>query len=278
MAVGEYQTTAPDVALAERWNGKKWSVLHPIIPAGAAASGFNGVSCTSPSACTAVGFVDQASKYLTLVETWNGTRWSVAHTPNPPHSVLTELNAVTCASKSACTAVGVQRRNGSVVTMTFAERFNGTKWSTQRTPRPTGTTASQLSAVSCVAPNACTATGAYQKKDNQSRTLAERWNGTKWSIQNTPNPTKNPNKYLSGVSCTAANACTAAGYTSGPVVWQTTIVEQWNGHKWSVQRSPSPGSDSELLGVSCTSTSDCTAAGWWETQNTGPKKTLVERR
>ena len=277
MAVGGYQTTT-DVALAERWNGKKWTVLHPTIPAGAAASDFYGVSCTSPRACTAVGYVDQASTYLTLVETWNGTRWSVRQTPNRPHASQNKLYAVTCTSRSACMAVGLSTQRGSDISSTLAERFNGRKWSLVYTPRPAGAIFAEFQGVSCVAANACTATGDYQKTPNHSRTLAERWNGKKWAIQKTPNPTTDPNKYLYGISCTAANACTAVGYTSGNVVWDTTIVEQWNGHKWSVQRSPSPGSDSELLGASCSSTSDCMAAGWYETQNTGPEKTLIERR
>ena len=278
MAVGYYQTTAPGVALAERWNGKKWSLLHPTIPAGARASGFYGVSCTSSRACTAVGYVDEASVYVTLVETWNGTRWSIAHTPNPPHSELSELNAVACTSGNACTAVGEWTQNGGAPTMAFAERLHGGKWSIDHAPHPTGAIVSEFKGVSCVAPNTCTATGDYEKKPNQSRTLAEGFNGRKWSIQHTPNPTSDANKYLFGVSCTAANACTAAGYTLGNVVWDTTIVEHWNGHKWSVQRSPSPGSDSDLTGVSCSSTSDCAAAGWYEKTNTGPTKTLIERR
>lgn len=237
-----------------------------------------GVSCTSPRDCTAVGYVDEASVYVTLVETWNGTRWSVAHTPNAPHSERSELSAVDSASRSARTAVGEWTQNGGTPTLTFVERFTGGKWSIDHAPHPTGAIVSEFNGVSCVAPNACTATGFYEKKPNQSRTLAERFNGKKWSIQHTPNPTTDPNKYLFGVSCTSAKSCTAAGYTEGDVVWDATIVEHWNGHKWSVQRSPSPGSDSDLYGVSCSSTSDCTAAGRYERTNTGPQKTLVERR
>jgi hypothetical protein len=42
-------------------------------------------------------------------------------------------------------------------------------------------------------------------------TLAEHWNGSRWAIQPTPNPTGQAPSVLSGVSCTAATACTAVG-------------------------------------------------------------------
>jgi hypothetical protein len=43
-------------------------------------------------------------------------------------------------------------------------------------------------------------------------TLAERWNGTSWKTQTTPNPAGAGYSQLNGVSCTSASACTAVGY------------------------------------------------------------------
>ena len=42
-----------------------------------------GVSCASASACTATGYYYNGSVYPTLAERWNGTKWSIEHTPNP---------------------------------------------------------------------------------------------------------------------------------------------------------------------------------------------------
>jgi hypothetical protein len=159
----------------------------------------------------------------------------------------------------------------------LAERWNGKHWSIAATPDPGGAAGSELSSVSCTAAGECSAVGDCEKEINHSRTLAERWNGKKWSVQKTRNPTSNPNKTLLGVSCTSAKSCTAVGDTSGPLVWYATLVEHWNGSKWSVQGSPHPGTDSQLQGVSCSSTSTCTAVGWHETDS-GPQKTLVEHR
>jgi hypothetical protein len=66
--------------------------------------------------------------------------------------------------------------------------------------------------VSCTSATACTAVGHYQNGAGTRVTLAERWDGTSWTIQ--PTPSLSPNYFyttLSGVSCTSATACTAVG-------------------------------------------------------------------
>src|SRR5690242_7134762 len=98
-----------------------------------------------------------------------------------------QLAAVNCTSTSACTAVG-DFTNGSGTQVTLAERWNGTSWSTQATPAPTGATAAQLSAVRCPSSTSCVAVGFYDDNSGNRLTLAQRWNGTSWSNQSTPNP------------------------------------------------------------------------------------------
>src|ERR1700677_2944311 len=69
----------------------------------------------------------------------------------------------------------------------------GPTWSIQPTPDPAGGVV--LSGVSCISTQACIAVGHYTKTRSGSSksvyvTLAERWNGTTWSIQTTPDPAK----------------------------------------------------------------------------------------
>jgi len=112
VAVGEYRANANGfmVPFAERWNGTSWSVLR--IPANPGASPFDngsfltGVSCISPSVCTAVGyFYDTVGGLSTLAEVWNGTSWSLEHPPAPggAHRILGD---VSCVPMGGCTAVG----------------------------------------------------------------------------------------------------------------------------------------------------------------------------
>jgi hypothetical protein len=109
----------------------------------------------------------------------------------------------------------------------LAERWNGTKWSLQTTPNPTGAVQSYLSGVSCASASACTAAGHYFN-GTTTVTLAERWNGTKWSLQHTPNPTGSTDSELHGVSCASASACTATGYYNNGTT-PVTLAERWNG-------------------------------------------------
>ena len=82
MAAGSYSTSlspdGPVKLLAERWNGKKWTIVPSPDPGGAVQSFFNGVSCTAPSACTATGEQHSASGGgHTLAERWDGATWTV---------------------------------------------------------------------------------------------------------------------------------------------------------------------------------------------------------
>jgi hypothetical protein len=47
----------------------------------------NGVSCPSSISCTAVGYYFPGSGRQALAEHWNGTAWSIQHTPNPVGAV-----------------------------------------------------------------------------------------------------------------------------------------------------------------------------------------------
>jgi hypothetical protein len=51
-----YNSTGVQVTLAEVWDGSRWAIQPTPNPVGAGASVLLGVSCTSPGACTAVGY------------------------------------------------------------------------------------------------------------------------------------------------------------------------------------------------------------------------------
>jgi hypothetical protein len=224
-AVGYYYNGTTNLTLAEHWNGTKWLLQHTPNPTGATNSDLGDVSCTSASACTAVGSYYGATSKVMLAEGWNGTKWSLQPTPDPTGATDSSLNGVSCTLASACIAVGYYY--SGTTDMTLAERWNGTKWSLQPTPNPTGASNSILGGVSCISASACTAVGYSPNYDATANvTLAERWNGTKWYLQPTPNPTGTTNSTLGGVSCSSAHACAAVGkYFNGTDV---TLAEGWN--------------------------------------------------
>jgi hypothetical protein len=141
----------------------------------------------------------------------------------------------------------------------LVERWNGKRWSIQPTPRLQG----DLAGVSCSSETACIAVGQvgiYNGYDSYERTLVERWNGAKWSVQQTPIVGAG-NSSLSGVSCVSPTACTAVGSQDPGVPRGVPLVERWDGKSWSIQPTPVTQSGGGLAAVSCTSTRWCMAVG-----------------
>jgi hypothetical protein len=208
--------------VAERWDGRGWTLQSTPAPAGAAFTSLSGVSCTSASACTAVGdsSAGGGAPELTLAERWDGTSWALQETPNPVSSIQS-LSAVSCTSPSACSAVGSYSTPGG--DRTLAERWDGTHWTIQPTPNPAGATNDDLNGVSCTSASRCIAVG-FHGDSGSGGPLVEAWDGSRWTIQRTPSVA---NGGLRGVSCTLVIVCTAVGGDS-----QAPLVE----------RSPPPGS------------------------------------
>src|SRR5690349_15086227 len=73
-AVGNHRAAPPafSALLAEQWNGTKWTLQTFTDPSAGGSPGPTprGVSCASPSGCSAVGFAKSV-----LAERWNGTVW-----------------------------------------------------------------------------------------------------------------------------------------------------------------------------------------------------------
>jgi hypothetical protein len=244
------------VTLAEAWNGNSWSLRSTVNPSGALSSSLSAVSCTSATACTAVGGHGTASSdTATLAEVWNGKSWTVQHTIDPG-TLSSELLSVSCVA-SFCMAVGDS--GGGAVTL--AEAWNGTSWSVQSTPNPSGATGSSFAGVSCTSATQCIAVGSSFNSSGGEVTLSETWDGASWTILSTPSPAA-AFSYLASVSCKSATACTSVGGDRQDMEGQTTLAESWNGVSWAIQSTPNPAAyGSSLSAVSCTSGSACTAVG-----------------
>ena len=90
--------------LIESWNGASWSVVPS--PSRGIDSSLASVSCPSATACTAAGEYTtmRSDAGKTLIESWNGTNWSVVFSPN--RGTDSFLASVSCLSGTACTATG----------------------------------------------------------------------------------------------------------------------------------------------------------------------------
>jgi hypothetical protein len=277
-AVGAYVTSSDAlVTLAEAWNGSAWAIQATPNPAHVTSSELEGVSCTSPGTCGTAGFqVGGSGVRLPLAEGWNGSAWRIHATPTPTGAKTSGLDGVSCASATACTAVGYYD-NTPRTSATLAETWNGSAWAIQPTPNPAGAIGANLNGVSCPAPSACIAVGSYVYHPTvfSTRPLAESWNGSAWSLQSVPIPGGAQGGSLEAVSCTSPDACTAVGFYSPHPGDPIALAERWNGRDWTIQAAVTPGIISYLFGVACPSATACTAVGWYNT-GVGDAKPLAE--
>ena len=115
MAVGTYRSRrSPNATLAEYWDGKTWSIVpSPNVRPPGEADVLNSVSCTSVSACAAVGayFINlganEGDLTRALTESWDGKTWSIVPSPNVASAASSDLlSSVACTADRACVAVG----------------------------------------------------------------------------------------------------------------------------------------------------------------------------
>jgi hypothetical protein len=192
-----------------------------------------------------------AVAFALLVQMEAGAR-SASGLEAPPASSggTTTLVGVSCIRPDACIAVGNDQRPSS--STVFAERWDGHSWSIQTPPMPPGDNAF-FEGVSCSVPDACTAVGYYLPPEGVPvKNLAERWNGTAWRIETTPDPSFTTARGLVSVSCTAPNDCMATG---------RGYVELWNGKWWALHRLTVPGDSVPGGSVSCSSSVACMIVG-----------------
>ena len=234
VAVGTTYPLAPyDQTLVESWNGSIWSIVPSPDPGN--DNWLLGVSCPTANDCVAVGGTGfgVGAGDRTLVESWNGTAWSVV--PSDASGTNPVLTGVSCTDSDSCTAVG-SYTDGVGDEQSLAESWNGTAWSLVPSQNPNGLQVG-FSGVSCTSTASCTAVGGRGAGPSTATSMIETRTGTSFAQATGPAPTDG---YLYGVSCTAATACVAVGsYGGGDGAGPGhTLVETWSGGVWSVVPSP----------------------------------------
>ena len=172
VAVGRSISKDTQDPLIESWDGVQWTVAT----GGTTGGGFlHGVSCTSPSRCTAVGSTDYQS---TLIESWNGSAWATNASPSPG-SWENTLSSVSCSLATSCMAVG-DYASDSPVHRLLATSFDGHTWADVSGERSGDVYGDNVGSVSCTAPTRCVAVG-YHESASGAQPLIEFWDGSYWS-------------------------------------------------------------------------------------------------
>jgi hypothetical protein len=243
----------------------------------------NGISCTSTTNCVAVGSsegVGAGAANAALIETWNGSSWTLASNPTPTGS---ELFSVSCADATTCTAVGDDSNNNE--DQPLIESLSGGVWAVAANPAPAvaNNTDYLLDSVSCPDSNDCVAVGYLDYNDGTpGTTFAETYASGSWTVTPSPNgpgaDQDSAASWLTGVSCVSSSQCLAVGeYDTNPNLYPgqgpddsyNLVVEDLSG-SWNIAGTPvSQGTESGYDDVSCVQTSQtlCVAVGSFYTCN-----------
>ena len=248
-----------------------WSVVSSPN-AGVAYNYLDGVVGISTSNVWAVGnsHATFGGPSQTLIEQWNGTSWSVVSSPSPG-SNNNILNAVAAVSASNIWTVGLYF-NG-VYGQTLIEHWDGMNWSVITSPNP-GAAGNGLNGVTVLSANNIWAVGnSFNSKTFSGKTLIEHWDGTKWSISSSPSVGSFINN-LGGVVVISPNDIWAVGESLNSISDNArTLIEHWDGVKWSVVSSPNvEAASNNLSGVAAVSSSNIWAVGYYF----GSGQTLIQ--
>jgi hypothetical protein len=164
-------------------------------------------------------------------------------------------------------------QSNSDATLSFAEHWNGKKWTVVRTPN-TGPNFNSFYGLTAKDGYAW-AVGEHLNAAYEDRTLLEVWNGKRWSIANTPNPGSLRDMLFSASALSTSSVWTVGNQESADGIFET-LAEHWNGHAWSVVPTPDPGSNGNLLyAVDAVSADNVWAVGQQSFAH-GPDQGLVE--
>jgi hypothetical protein len=171
------------------------------------------------------------------------SKWTLQNTLNPGN--LNSLSDVECPTSTECIAVGARDNEGPI-----SQRWSGGSWSSL-----SNATTAQLTDLSCASSSSCIAISTTLK--------AERWTGSEWKSATASTPAESFTSNLYSVSCSSSTFCLAVGtYTLEKGAKSRTLVEEWNGEKWTILSSPfEEGGTNALYAVSCPSSTTCTAIG-----------------
>jgi hypothetical protein len=201
-----------------------------------------------------------------------GTGWTIQPTPmRGQHSNGTpsSLSSVSCFSTSSCIASGqgVNRR-GYIVPL--ADVWNGTAWGHMLIPNPTNSVDSEILGMSCLSATSCLAVGfgTYPTASITEKPIAERWDGSVWTVQVGVVPVGSSRALFNSVSCISTTQCSVVGEYSSPgsSTPDTALAEVWIfGSGWHRHPVPSPSgaTAASLNSVVCSAASACTAVGYY---------------
>jgi hypothetical protein len=173
IAVGFQVVSRVRLTYAVTWNGATWSAMTTPNPAVHNGTVLAGISCTSGSACTAVGStLDSRSETQPIAMRWDGANWTLDTVPIPGGATGGSFSSVSCTSASHCNASGYTYSGANPLSLT--EGWASGTWTVQTAANPGGAASARLNGTACTSSTYCVASGAWINGSAQERQFVER--------------------------------------------------------------------------------------------------------
>ncbi len=274
--------------LIENWDGQRWRVVPS--PDAVAVEGVDvssqlySLAAVSATDVWAVGVVlsPSAHKAWTLIEHWNGQRWSIVfdqgNRPTPGWAW-----GVTTISANNVRVFGYKQVNAHQL-QALIERWDGSRWHDVTTPQ-FAKVSDAIFSLSVISANDMWAIGqsVHTLPDQQGTTtmvLLAHWDGQKWSRLPDPSWLVGANSLSSQVLAVAKNNVWVAGsiLESGQT---RALVAHWDGKTWKRIQLPQPdgnyGAETFVQGIAV-SGGAVWVVGWIAGSEGTPNHLLIEQQ
>ena len=289
VAVGAYRYgSTPGQPFVGRSNGTSWDLVPAPAPTDVADQKYAtgrllGVACATAAKCFGVGNYDDGVHKRTLIEQWDGARWTIVSRLRPSSATSSVLSDVTCPTTTTCLAVGAWRsadgRNRSFVARWERQDVGrapepecGRRALRQPAPRRLVCERVELFRGRVLRPGQSARLDvdpAVGRQDVVARGEPQSGDRARQRTLRTSRACRQRCAFAVGSAHNGANK--TAPYK--------TLVERWNGKRWSITASPNPPASHfvALNGISCSASDSCFAVGALADKTAFYNLPLIER-
>lgn len=222
--------------LIEHWDGTSWTRVpspNVLMSSGSAyPSRLNSLDVISANDIWAVGEYIVGNQFLTLIEHWDGTSWSIIPSPNGAAGDG-RLWGVKAVSSNDVWAVGeyASPAGSNTYGKSLILHWDGVSWEVVPSPQPSPWNASPLYSVVAFSANDAWAVGSWANASQGMSTFVLHWDGVSWeqvSSQDMPGSGTGWN-FLQDVAAVSPNSIWAVGRKQSSFGWPTlSLVERYS--------------------------------------------------
>jgi hypothetical protein len=217
--------------LIEHYDGTSWTVVPGPRPNGVTSMLASIARIPHSNELWAVGQLSTTTRTNTLVEHYDGSRWTVV--PSPNLGSYSNLLSVSADAPDDVWAGG-EYYDGKA-RQTLIEHYDGRRWSVVPSPN-VGSGGNWLNGVVALSRSDAWAVGEFLPSAGMPIALIEHYDGRSWTVATSPSLGSSS---LFGLAASSLRDVWAVGAYQDPgAVYAHTLVEHFDGSSWTLVPTP----------------------------------------